>query len=126
MCNGEKSLHHILLLIRSLMMGAYAPACLEGRVISVMSPPKIGPIYRAKHADTLNDDVMPTDKPKHAAMPTVAGMHTDGVKPPPPPEPPLEEPPPPEPPSEESASIFNIFKIIQSFVQSMPVKMTSR
>jgi hypothetical protein len=64
-------------------------------------------IDKSKHADTPN--VMPTDKSKHAAMPTVAGMPTDGVKPPPPPEPPPGEPPP----------IFNI-----CFVQSMPAKMT--
>jgi hypothetical protein len=51
-------------------------------------------IDKSRHADTPN--VMPTDKPKHAAMTTVAGMHTDGVKPPPPPESPAEEQPPPE------------------------------
>jgi hypothetical protein len=49
-------------------------------------------IDKSRHADTPN--VMPTDKSKHAAMPAVASMHTDGVKPPPPPEPPPVEPPP--------------------------------
>jgi hypothetical protein len=45
-------------------------------------------IDKSKHADTPNDDAMPTDKHKHAAMHTVAGMHTDGVKPKSPPKPP--------------------------------------
>jgi predicted P-loop ATPase len=35
-------------------------------------------IDKSKHADVPNDDVMPIDKPKHAVMSTVAGMHTDG------------------------------------------------
>jgi hypothetical protein len=54
----------------------------------------------SKQADTPN--VMPTDMFKYAAMPAVAGMHTDGVKPPLPPETPPGEPPP----------IFNIFNFI--------------
>jgi hypothetical protein len=54
-------------------------------------------IDKSRHANTPN--IMPTDKSKHVAMPTVAFMYTDGVKPPPPPEPPPGEPPP----------VFNIF-----------------
>jgi hypothetical protein len=42
----------------------------------------------SKHADMLNDDVMPTEIFKHPAMPIDSGMLTDGIQPLPPPEPP--------------------------------------
>jgi hypothetical protein len=43
---------------------------------------------KSKHADMLNDDVMPTEMSKHPAMPIDSGMLTDGIEPLPPPEPP--------------------------------------